>query len=347
LAQHSREVGIADGTRGGVARDETGHRGKTAPQKGEREKMRLRDLLVVVDRFANSSARIEVAASLARQHDAHLAALFVLPISEPRGRPARTLVDEMIEHYIREAEEHAREARQQFEAAAQRHGIQGEWRTDGGIGATEVSKHARYADLVLVGPRDLTARTPPMPPLLPEEVALSAGRPVLVVPGGTEHQIGKSIVIAWNASREATRAVNDALPMLAKADGVTVVVINPDTKLISAHGEQPGADIALHLARHGIRVDVECVSTRDTEAAALLATALKVSADLIVMGAYGHSRVRELVLGGVTRDLLAQSTMPILMSHYPRSRCKKLGRSDVARGKRKKPDAHRRAGRAP
>jgi len=277
--------------------------------------MRFKDLLVVVDRFPATDNRIEVAAELARENDAHLAALFVLPIPEPRVEPPISLAEQMIEHCIREEQEHAHRVRKKFEAAVERCGIKGEWRTDGGLAAVEVAKHTRYVDVVLVGSRDPNARTPPMPPLLPEDVALSAGRPVLVVPPSTGPKIGKRIVVAWNASREATRAVNDALPLLLRAAVVTVVVINPSDDIVSVHGEDPGTDIAVHLARHGVTAEVKCARDHKTESATLLSIAAEAAADLIVMGAYGHTRTRELILGGMTRDLLRQTAMPVLMSH--------------------------------
>ena len=122
-------------------------------------------------------------------------------------------------------------------------------------------------------------------------------------------------MVAWDASRLATRAVNDALPILRKASKVHLLAINPEGGR-EGHGDVPGADIGLHLARHGVKAEASSIHAEDLEAGdALLSRAADFGADLIVMGAYGHSRWRELVLGGVTRHLLNHMTAPVFMSH--------------------------------
>ena len=132
----------------------------------------------------------------------------------------------------------------------------------------------------------------------------------------TPNRIGSRVLVAWNARREAARAVRDALPILRKAASVTVLVVNPEKWAISPHGEQPGADIALYLARHGVTVQVEVADSEDAKVCDVVrASAQKVGADLVVMGAYGHSRTLELILGGVTRDMLRDMTIPVFMSH--------------------------------
>jgi nucleotide-binding universal stress UspA family protein len=126
---------------------------------------------------------------------------------------------------------------------------------------------------------------------------------------------GKRVIVAWNGGREAARAVNDALPLLVAADQVDVVCVNP------GRGEEddadlPGADLCLHLARHGVKAEAQELVASDIEAGdLLLSRAADSGADLIVMGAYGHARWREVVLGGVTRQLLNQMTVPVFMSH--------------------------------
>jgi nucleotide-binding universal stress UspA family protein len=121
--------------------------------------------------------------------------------------------------------------------------------------------------------------------------------------------------VAGDAAREAARAVNDALPLLRRAQNVGVVSVNPRPWPF-AHGEEPGADIGLHLARHGVKVEVQRIEARDVDVPnALLSHLADQSADLLVMGAYGHSRLREFVLGGTTRTILAEMTVPTLMSH--------------------------------
>jgi nucleotide-binding universal stress UspA family protein len=124
------------------------------------------------------------------------------------------------------------------------------------------------------------------------------------------------VLVAWKPSREATRAVNDALPLLEAADQVTVLVVDTTGPRHHREEAEPGSGIALHLARHGIKAVVEqTVAAGQSVADAMLSRAAELGCDLIVMGAYGHSRLRELVLGGVTREILRHMTVPVLMSH--------------------------------
>ncbi|MBM3560382.1 MAG: universal stress protein [Alphaproteobacteria bacterium] len=123
--------------------------------------------------------------------------------------------------------------------------------------------------------------------------------------------------MAWNASREAARAVADAMPFLVAAQHVVILSVNPESgQRPGTHGADPGADIGFHLARHGVKVQASHGVAPDIDPAdAILNWASDDGIDLIVVGAYGHARLRELVLGGVTRDMLAASPVPLLMSH--------------------------------
>jgi len=151
-------------------------------------------------------------------------------------------------------------------------------------------------------------------PDFPHQLVLTVGRPVLLVPyAGRFETLGRRILLAWNAGREATRATTDAIPFLRDAEEVNVVAVNPAGR---QHGEVPGADIGLYLARHGVRVKVSNVQATEIDVGnQLLSSAADLSSDLIVMGAYGHSRFAELVLGGVTRTMLESMTVPVLMTH--------------------------------
>jgi nucleotide-binding universal stress UspA family protein len=172
--------------------------------------------------------------------------------------------------------------------------------------------HGRYADLLVLGQDDPESDNAG----LLETVLFDSGRPVLAIPfAGNFNSIGKRVLVGWNASREASRALHDALPLIAKADTTTVFLANPKRGL-GAHGEEPGADIARHLARHGLMVEVaKAVADDVSDSALLLNHASDMGADLLVMGAYGHSRLREFILGGVTRSLLREMTIPVLLSH--------------------------------
>lgn len=175
---------------------------------------------------------------------------------------------------------------------------------------------SRYADLTV-----LSQDSDPDPDLpvrvrgLPEHLALHGARPVLVVP---ESYMGQPIpgtaVVGWDGSMQAIRAINAALPLLRRAQSVQLALINPD-RLGELHGEEPGADMALYLARHGVQVEVVVERTRSTTADALISLARTGGAALLVAGAYGHSRYREWVLGGATRELLQRAPVPLLLAH--------------------------------
>jgi nucleotide-binding universal stress UspA family protein len=143
---------------------------------------------------------------------------------------------------------------------------------------------------------------------------LAAGRPVVILPSvGTFATLGRRILVAWNPSREATRAVTDAIPLLRLADLVHVMAVNPKA---TEHGTVAGADIGLYLARHGVRVEIKTDHGAEIDVGnELLSRAADLDADLIVMGGYGHSRLKEWVLGGATRTILESMTVPVLMSH--------------------------------
>ena len=177
--------------------------------------------------------------------------------------------------------------------------------------------HARYADLTIVGQTDPEASTGlPLPSDLPESVALATGRGTLVVPYvGAPKTIGGNVMLCWNASREAARAASEALPLLKAASTVTVLIVEPRSTA-KGHGAEPGADVATWLSRHGVKVTVQRDVAADADVGSvILSRAMDHGSDLIVMGIYGHSRLRELVLGGASRTVLADMTVPVLMAH--------------------------------
>lgn len=145
---------------------------------------------------------------------------------------------------------------------------------------------------------------------------IESGRPVLVVPQGCKvPMLPRRILAAWKPTRETARAFHDALPFLCNAESVDIVIINPIGG-DRGHGEQPGADIATHLSRHGVKINVVVLpAERDDISIALLRHAGAIGADMIVAGGYGHSRFREWALGGVTRELAMNSTIPMFFSH--------------------------------
>jgi len=272
--------------------------------------MTYKTILVHVDETPRRGERLQLAAALAARFDAHLVALFALGAARI---PSYALAE--AGPVIRDIEERrrgqaARAAEEEFRKAERRGGGKSEWRVSEDDAAAAVRLSARYADLVVLGqpePDEALARG------FAEEVILSAGRPVLLVPyAGRFADAGQRVLVAWNASREAARAVTDALPLLVQAQSVEVVAFGSD----GDHGALPGADLALYLARHGVKATAARQDAPGVDIGnQILSRAADVNADLIVMGAYGHSRMRELALGGATRSLLDAMTVPVLMAH--------------------------------
>ena len=274
--------------------------------------MPLTDLLVFADGTPASVERIAVAVALAERFDAHLAGIALSPpLVLPPVMEAIDLAPMLAAH--EEANTAAQErAAEVFRRAVVGRALRHEWRSDDGPLAERAAAHARAADLAIVGqvPSDGGFL---QPTLSPADVTMLSGRPVLVVPYvGRYPKLASNPLIAWKPTREAARAVGDALPLLKAARRATILVVDPDEE----DGAEPGAEIAVHLARHGVDAKVErTVSDGIDVADIILSRAADLDADLLVMGAYGHGRLRELVLGGVTRAILARMTLPVLMSH--------------------------------
>ena len=284
--------------------------------------MELKNLLLHVDGTKASDGCIDAAVALAEAHGAHVAALYCVPEYQIPGW-ARWSDATPASATERGSDERAESALAAFTGKAEATGISHETRTvrvaAERIGE-EVALHARYADMAVLGQVD-----PDDPPAagheVVEQVVLACGRPALVIPyiGPPRREgrvaFGERAMIAWDAGREATRAVNDALPLLERAGAVDLVMIDP-VRGVRGHGEEPGADLAVHLARHGLEVEVKRVEGHALDPGDMLLARLSdAGSDLLVMGLYGHSRVRELVLGGVTRSVLAQMPVPVLLSH--------------------------------
>lgn len=272
--------------------------------------MTYKTIVVHLDENPRRSERLQLAFELAGRFDAHLVGLFALGAARIPSYALAEAGPIVRDIEARQRAEAARAAEAEFRAAERRAGRNAEWRASMDDALAAVRLSARYADLVVIGqpePGQALAQA------LAEDVVLSAGRPVLNVPyAGRFAGTGKRVLVAWNASREAARAVNDALPLLARAESVEVVAFSAN----GYHGDIPAADISLYLARHGVKAIAARQQAKDVEIGAqILSRAADFGADLIVMGAYGHSRLRELALGGATRSILEAMTVPVLMAH--------------------------------
>ena len=258
---------------------------------------------------------------IARSEGAHLIGLAVIPpiIVVPGSEG---MAGDVIEEHRDVYRQELGRMRKAFAEATAGPDVSAEWReidceTDNPFGdvGTVALKHMRSADLVVAsqanpgwafsGALDVA-----------ETLILNSGRPVLMLPrsaGATES--GRRILVAWNARREAARAVFDALPLLKSADEVKITWVDPESERRAA-GDLPGAEIAETLARHGVRCEtVAAAGDARNVGAALLATTKAQSCDMLVMGCYGHSRLREMVFGGASRHVLAHMATPVLLSH--------------------------------
>lgn len=274
-------------------------------------------ILVHVDESARAAERIDLAARLAMQYDAHLVGTAMTGIS-PYVYPVGGFDPGMptIVFPLEELRESADRALDLFEARAKAAGLTSFERRrldeEAGIGMT---LQARYCDVVVIGQGGPAGVAPRLRSDFPEYVLLNSVRPVLVVPNtGSTGDIGKRVTIPWNGSANAVRAITSAIPMLQRAERVELLVFNPESEG-DLHGELPGADMALYLARHGVKVEVASTETSVNPGDAMLARATGAGSDVIVMGAFGHSRFREVLLGGVTKTALRSSTLPLWMAH--------------------------------
>jgi nucleotide-binding universal stress UspA family protein len=274
--------------------------------------MSYKTILVHVDNSKHCAMRVAIAAKLAIAENAHLVGGAMTGVSRFLYRDKTVF----LEPEIKSLNECARKSLTAFDALASAEGVLSyEHRLidddiEGGL-----VLQARYSDLVVVGQIDLNERNPYLVSDLPEYVMLNSARPVLVIPyAGQFDQVGKNVMIAWDGGFEATRAITAAIPLLKRADTVTVALFNPGAQR-DLRGEEPGADIALYLARHGVNVDLVHENTSLDIGNAMLSLAADKGIDLIVMGGYGHTRFHEVLLGGVTKTLLESMTVPVFMMH--------------------------------
>src|SRR3984893_13290650 len=256
------------------------------PQPSWRTAMAIRDILVYADPSTASAERLDLAFRLAHRFEAYL--IGVVP------EDAVTVGERFQKMLLNEA-------------------VPGEWHMSIGLTEPYVTRRAHSADLILLGQRipDYSSGL-----YRPEDVVLSCSRPVLVVPyaGRRPDRIGENVLVAWNGSREAGRAVQDALPLMSTSSAVTVLLVDPEEDADIELAE----DLVAHLGRHGLHAKTQVIR-RDLVTLAvsdiILTQVAELDADLLVMGAYSHSRLREIVLGGVTRDILRDMNVPVLMAH--------------------------------
>ena len=287
--------------------------------------MALKDVLVYLDQSEHAFERLRLAADLSRRHQSRLTALYVRELSPVQrheqsvaelGQGSAEAISRTNRHIRQSIEEATERLRSALETIAREQELEIEWRCLDGVASIIVPQHARFADLSVLS-QDVSGATTATGYTFSEELLFVAGRPVIFVPArGSFKKLGQHILVAWNSSRAATRAVNDALPLIERAQQVTVLAVNP-AQFAERYGALPPEKMVEHLRRHGAAVTGVWLDEVSSEliAEAVQAEALKVGADLIVAGAFGHPRLWEKLMGGVTRDLLARMQLPILMSY--------------------------------
>jgi nucleotide-binding universal stress UspA family protein len=281
--------------------------------------MSIKTITAFLDESETSWARLEAACALAQARNAHLVAVACMRqidvgvYAMPGAEMALDLAS--IDQSRDRARAMAREAAERIE----RFGLTPDTRWASSIAAgleETAARAARHSDLAVLSPVGGEGPAAEVADAVLEGVLFSSGRPALVVPHDWKGaRIGSKIMIAWDGSRVASRALHDALPFIEKAGAATIAIVDPEPG-IGGVGEEPGADIAAVIARHGVKVEVESLASAGASTAErLMTTASDMSADLMVMGGYGHSRWREAIFSGVSREVLEAPSVPVLISH--------------------------------
>lgn len=281
--------------------------------------MSWKDVLVLVSDAELDEPALALGEALAGQcSDCHLAAAFLTPLPDEPLAYEPTVVAGVWAELLGRARQEAEAERKKVETRIGRTARQVELRSAEALSrdlGRVAAVHARYADVAVMS-RPVDGPGVELREEIIEGVLFHSGRPALIAPPGWKGTtIGKRVVVAWDASREATRALSEADDILEFADAVTVLTVDAKPKMFG-HGDQPGANIAAHLSRRGLPAEVRNVDSMGRSAAlAILDEAASLDADLVVMGGYAHSRLRELMFGGATRELLRTATVPLLMAH--------------------------------
>ncbi len=279
--------------------------------------MAYKTVLVSLNDVSRTEAMVNAAALIAKNHDAHLIGCYVIPavtIYPEVGFASPPAVDDTRQQYFKE---NLAAVKARFETRLRQDGLKGEWRTVNSFYtemAPSLMEHGRTADLILVSQIGEN-QVAHVEPSFVDNTVLESGRPVLIIPRKGDLTEAGSVVVGFNATREAARALFDGLPLLRGAKDVRVVWVDPNRER-SVAGEVPGAEAAAALARHGVKATAEGLSAGGINAGeALLQHVNDLGAGLLVVGSYAHSRMREYIFGGATQYVLAHANVPVLTSH--------------------------------
>ena len=281
--------------------------------------MAYNDLKVHIDNTASCAKRLHVAAGMAAKFDSHLTGLFIRPPFHlsSYALPAHVesdWINQIAEDHEAGLDANERDAKELFDEITKQYQVKTLWEPVKGDVYASLTEEAGYADLLILGQPDSDDLSNHYRDL-PDRTLLTSGRPCLIVPYiGAKGNIGRNPLVAWNGTRESNRALHDALPLLERAETVTIMISH--TSGNPEKDELPNIKIAQHLARHNVKVMTKTLTEEKNQTSnAFLSYIADNDHDLLVMGAYGHSRLREIVLGGMTRDIMQSMTVPVLMSH--------------------------------
>ena len=272
-------------------------------------------LIVYVDDEPDNIQRIEQAAALAKAHGAHLIGVSACapetPMADAYG--AGILLGEVLTAQHERAESALKGAEQRFREIATKAGLSCEWRADVGDPTCLLVKHARAADVLIVGRDSANASGWRAP--IPSDLAMRAGRSVLIVPPNPARSVaGAPVLLAWTDSRESRLAAVAAIPLLREAESVRVLELCDPEDMDGARLR--AADVAAWLKRHGVKAEAEARAHDDRSAGRrLLDCAVEMKAGVIVSGAWGHARMRQWIFGGVTQTLITESPVALLLAH--------------------------------
>ena len=269
----------------------------------------IKTILVPIGHDKGAEERVAAAANLANKYDAHVKALHVLtPAGDMfKSMPTHAYTVESFNRYEADLKEEAEKYRAKYEKQLEAAGVRYDWCQQQGNMLNYLNIHSRAADLTV-----LSQKTESYDDIMSvmHDFIIESGMPAIVIPEGGGSESYNSVLVAWDGSKQSAKAVHDALPILKEADKVTVLSI-----VEKAKETLPEADICVKLSRHGVNAEALTVAESMSVAEQVVASAGNVNADLIVSGAWGHRRLREIIFGGVTKELLSNQRYAIYLAH--------------------------------
>jgi len=279
--------------------------------------MQYKNILVYLDQGKSNLERVNTAVAMAKAHGARLTGVAVnpLPVASVLGRLAPNQVDILIDNMRAESGD----VLQQFSDQVTAEGIEVSTRLiecREGKAPEKMARLARNFDLCILRQANPDKSNADLIADLSEEVLFSSGRPVFFMPYIGAHKIPcRRGLIAWDGSAAAARSVNDTMPILQSMEHVEIIVVDGD-KLDHNTDAAPGEDISAHLTAHGVTNRIDRVPSGGAHTSTIILNEVSdKGADILIMGGYGTPKLREMILGGVTRTLLSSMTVPVVMSH--------------------------------